>query len=105
MLVDPQEGTAPTPAALEADTAIRAIPDDYTDCGDTNLSSGWPTTTAFFPEVDAECIMAATDSGEPSQHSFFGRDNQGGINGTILRVNGPGGDITRIATTSWPTAQ
>jgi len=89
------DGVATSDAAQAVDEAFRAVPDGYADCGSVNLSSGWPTTTAFFSEVRGLCMAEAADSGERSQQSFHARDNQGGRHGAILRVNGPG-DIVMI---------
>ncbi|MGI9666534.1 MAG: hypothetical protein ACR2N2_05465 [Acidimicrobiia bacterium] len=84
------DGTPPSEAAVEANEAMQALPDGYADCGTVSLSSGWPTTTAYFAEVRGQCIAEAVITGNPSQQAFSGRDNEGGIVGTIVRVNGPG---------------
>jgi len=76
-------------ATRTADEAFREVPDGYADCGSTNLASGWPTTTVFFTDPGAACILAAAASGEPSQHDFFGRDTDGAIRGWIVRIDGP----------------
>lgn len=89
------ESLAPTEVALAADEAFRSVPGGYDDCGATVLTSGWPTTTIFNPEVSARCIVNAADSGISAQYATWGRDGVGGIVGTIIRVNGPG-DITFI---------
>lgn len=85
---DPSVGTPATGQALAAGEAFRAVPGGYLDCGHTNLSSGWPTTTVFNSEIGAVCITEAARTGTPSQQSFSGRDNAGGLDGRILRVEG-----------------
>lgn len=77
-------------ATRQADEEFRVVPDGYTDCGSTNLASGWPTTTAFLTEDGAACILGAAATGEPSQQAFYGRDTDGGIRGWIYRVHGLG---------------
>ena len=86
---DGTNGTPPSEAAFAADAAMQALPEGYADCGTVSLSSGWPTTTAYFAEVRGQCIAEALVSGDPAQQSFSGRDDAGGIVGTIVRVNGP----------------
>jgi len=91
-----EAGGIPVSAATrQADMEFRVVPDGYADCGSTNLASGWPTTTAFFAEDGAACILGAAASGEPSQRAFYGRDTRGGIQGSIYRVQGLG-DISMI---------
>ncbi|NNF11415.1 MAG: hypothetical protein HKN74_14145, partial [Acidimicrobiia bacterium] len=85
---DPSVGTPATDQALAAAEAFRAVPDGYQDCGHTNLTSGWPTTTIFNAEIGAVCITDAAASGTRSQQSFSGRDNAGGLDGRIVRVEG-----------------
>ena len=92
---DPSFGTPATDAAKQADEVMRAVPDGYADCGTINLTSGWPTTTAFVAEFSAQCINEAAASGEQAQQVFNGRDDAGGMDGTIIRVDGPGA-ITMI---------
>lgn len=86
---DPLYGTPATDAAKEADEVLRVVPDGYTNCGTTNLTSGWPTTTAFVSQMGAQCILDAAAKGERAQQAFNGRDDAGGIDGTIIRVDGP----------------
>ena len=85
---DPSVGTPATDQAVAAGEAFRAAPDGYRDCGHTNLSSGWPTTTVFNSEIGAVCISDAATSGTQAQQSFSGRDNAGGLDGRIVRVQG-----------------
>ncbi|MBT8202436.1 MAG: hypothetical protein KJO87_03930 [Acidimicrobiia bacterium] len=85
---DPSVGTPATDQALAAAEAFRAVSDGYQDCGHTNLTSGWPTTTIFNAEIGAVCITDAAASGTRSQQSFSGRDNAGGLDGRIVRVEG-----------------
>ena len=92
---EPTNGTPATDAAKQADEVMQAVPDGYTDCGTTNLTSGWPTTTAFVAEFSAQCINDAAASGEKAQQAFNGRDDAGGMDGTIIRIDGPGA-ITMI---------
>ncbi len=94
-LVEDETGTPVPDVTRQADEEFRAVPDGYADCGSTNLASGWPTTTAFFTDPGATCIIEAATAGEPSQQVFYGRDADGGIQGWIYRVQGPG-DITLI---------
>jgi hypothetical protein len=89
LTTEPPFGTPATDAATQADESFRAAPDGYTDCGTTNLTSGWPTTTAFVAEIGAQCISDAATSGDRAQQAFNGRDDAGGIDGTIVRVDGP----------------
>ena len=88
-------GIPASDSAVAADEALRAVPDGYTDCGSVSLSSGWPTTTMYSAEMRGQCIADAQVSGDPAQQAFSGRDNIGGIVGTITRVNGLG-DFTVI---------
>ncbi len=88
--------SAPTQTAMDSNEEFLAVPGGYADCGATILTSGWPTTTAFNPELSSECILDAAGAGDTAQQAFWGRDNVGGIDGTILRVEGPG-EITSIA--------
>lgn len=84
-------GTDALPAAvLDADAAVRSVPDGWLACGDTNLASGWPTTTIYLPQVAAQCIVEAAGSGDPAQHAVYGRTGDGGITGSVIRVDGPG---------------
>ncbi len=92
---DSSVGTPATDQALAAGEAFRAVPDGYLDCGHTNLSSGWPTTTVFDSEIGAVCITEAARTRTPSQQSFSGRDNAGGLDGRILRVEGAS-EVTMI---------
>ena len=86
---DTGDGTPASELAVAADQEMRAVPDGYVDCGSVSLRSGWPTTTVFNTEMQGECITQAAASGEPSQQAFSGRNNEGGIVGSIVRVNGP----------------
>lgn len=86
-LTNADGGTPPTPEATTADEAFRAVPRGYTDCGTANLTSGWPTT-AVYTSDSAQCIVDAASSGDPSHYTYYGRDNKGGIDGTIVQVNG-----------------
>lgn len=88
----------PTELAQDADESIRVVPDGYADCGTTLLSSGWPTTTAYLPEVSASCIVEAVATGNRAQYSYTQRDNAGGIQGTIVRVEGQG-SVTELSYT------
>ena len=95
---------APTGAALEADHMLRVVPEGVTDCGTVTLTSGWPTTTAFLPEMSASCVIEAAEAGQRAQQSFNGRDNHGGLTGTILIVNGPG-DVVEATYTIDPAGE
>ena len=86
--IDPGNSIPPTQAAVEADEAMRVVPDGYLDCGTTSLTSGWPTTTMYVGEISAVCILDAANAGVPAQYSYTSRDNAGGVTGTILRVDG-----------------
>ena len=86
--VDDAEGTPASDAAIATNDELLLVPDGYADCGSINLASGWPTTTVFNVEVLGECIAQAAASGEPAQMAFFGRDSEGGIVGSIVRVGG-----------------
>ena len=94
-VTEPGEGSAatagdgtPSDPALTADETMRAVPDGYVDCGTVVLTSGWPTTTIFTPDA-AACILDAADRGRPSQQAFTGRDHTGGMEGWLIRVEGP----------------
>jgi hypothetical protein len=87
---DPLLGTPPTAEAEATNNDFILVPVDVLDCGTSILTSGWPTTTVFVAEIEAECILAAAKSGTPAQQTFWGRDDRGGIDGTIIRVDGPG---------------
>ena len=93
--LDEIEGTPASDRAIASDEEMRVAPGGYLDCGSVNLTSGWPTTTALNIEVQGECITEAAASGEPAQQGFSGRDNEGGIVGSIVRVSGAE-DITVI---------
>ncbi len=86
--IDPGLGVAPTQAALDADEVMRQVPSGYVDCGTTVLSSGWPSTTAYVSEQSAACIVEAASAGSRAQHAYTHRDHAGGIEGTIIRVEG-----------------
>jgi hypothetical protein len=87
---DPLLGTPPSAEAEAMNNDFILVPGDLLDCGTSILTSGWPTTTVFVAEIAAECILAAANSGTAAQHTFWGRDDRGGIDGTIIRVDGPG---------------
>ena len=87
--VDPALGVAPTQLALDADTTMREVPSGYRDCGTTVLSGGWPSTTVYVSEQSAAWIVEAANAGSLAQHAYTHRDHAGGINGTIIRVEGP----------------
>lgn len=66
------------------------VPDNVEDCEVTVLTSGWPTTSAYPPEHPGDaCLFEAAAAGTPAQRTLWGRDDRGGIEGTILRVTGP----------------
>jgi hypothetical protein len=88
------DGMPPSDEALTADEAMRVVPDGYVDCGTVVLTSGWPTTTIFAPDA-AACILDAADRGRPAQQAFTGRDQTGGMEGWLIRVDGPAG-ITMV---------
>lgn len=93
---DDADGTPVSDLAVAADEEARLVPAGYADCGSVNLTSGWPTTTVFNVAAQGECITQAEASGEPAQHAFSGRDNEGGMVGSIVRVSGPE-DVTVIS--------
>lgn len=84
---DPDDPSAPTDASLAANDGFLVVPDGYADCGSSILTSGWPTTTVFNPEVELTCLNEAIGSNTSSQYAYWGRDGAGGIDGTIIRVN------------------
>lgn len=86
---EPTGSVAPTEQAMAANDELLRIPAGLADCGTTVLTSGWPTTTAFNPEVSASCIMSAVETGVPSQYAYWFRDGAGGLQGVIVRVEGP----------------
>ena len=91
---DATVGNSPTEAAQQANNEIRAVPDGHFDCD----TAGPPYTTTtlgefFAREVLGRCIFDAAGSGEPAVQSFYAGDNAGGIDGTIVRIDGPN-DIT-----------
>ena len=81
--------TPPTDAALEANAAFTTAPEGVLDCGSVALSSGWPTTTVFIAYGAGTCILEAVDDGTPAQQAYWQRDNEGGIVGSLVRVDGP----------------
>jgi len=93
--VDDGAGTPASDAAVAANEELLLVPPKSVDCLVVNLASGWPTTTVFVVEAQGECITDAAASGDPAQMAFFGRDNEGGIVGSIVRVGGSD-DITVI---------
>jgi hypothetical protein len=86
---DDADGTPASDLAVAADEETRLVPAGYADCGSVNLTSGWPTTTVFNVAAQGECIIQAETSGEPTQQAYSGRDNEGGMVGSIVRVSGP----------------
>lgn len=84
---EPTESLAPTDAALAANERFLEVPNDLLDCGATVLTSGWPTTTVFNPEISSRCILDAAQAKEPAQYAYWGRDGTGGITGVVIRVN------------------
>ena len=84
----PPLGTPPTDAALAAHRLFEVPPAGYLDCGSQVLTSGWPTTTAYFNESADQCLLDAAGTGTLAQHVTWGRDDRGGLDGTILRVLG-----------------
>lgn len=83
-------GNAATEAAQQTNDVIRAVPNGHFDC-DTTQPLNTPTTlgTFFAREVIGRCIFDAAVSGEPSVQSFHVGDNAGGIDGRIVRIDGP----------------
>ena len=79
----------PTERALFANEEHLRTPAGFADCGSTVMTSGWPTTTAFNPEISAQCIMDAALLGQPSQYSYWWRTGAGGLQGVVIRVAGP----------------
>jgi hypothetical protein len=94
----PDDPTAPTEDSLAANESFLAVPAGYQDCGETVLTSGWPTTTLYFAETELACINDAIASHTPSQYVYWGRDGNGGVTGTIIRVN-PTGPLSVIGYT------
>ena len=84
----PPLGTPPTDAAIAAHRLFEVPPADFLDCGSQVLTSGWPTTTAYFNESADQCLLDAAGAGTLAQHVVWGRDDRGGLDGTILRVLG-----------------
>ncbi len=84
---EPGDPGVPTEAALAANEVFLVeMPAGYADCGATVLTSGYPTTTVFNPDVSLTCLNAAIESGTPSQYAYWGRDGTGGISGAVVRL-------------------
>jgi len=77
----------PTEAALAANAEFLLVPAEFTDCGETITTSGWPTTTMAFG-VDP-CILESSETGQPASYGIWGRDHRGGIDGVHYTVGGP----------------
>jgi hypothetical protein len=84
---EPEDPGVPTEAALAANEVFLVeMPAGYADCGATVLTSGYPTTTAFNPDVSLTCLNRAIETGTPSQYAYWGRDGTGGISGAVVRL-------------------
>ena len=51
------------------------------------MTSGWPTTTVYNPEIAATCILDASAARSLAQYAYWYRDGGGGIYGVLIRVN------------------
>lgn len=80
---------APTAAAVAADRVIREVPAGYDSCGSIVTTAGWPTTIPVGPEA-AACILGTANEGIAAQFSVTGRDFEGGMVGTVIRVEEDG---------------